>query len=62
MKPYHEMTDDEKSAFGREVAEDLTCRGMMRHGRPLTNVEMDAAATWLREQRRKAKQFIEDEL
>ena len=61
-KPYHEMSEQEKLAFGQEVAEDPTCHDMERQGQPLTNVEMDAAALWSREERRKAKRFIEEEL
>lgn len=59
---YEPMTNDAKLLLGREVAEDPTCQDMERQGRPLTNVEMDAATTWLREVRRKAKQFVKDEL
>lgn len=62
MKSYHEMTEGEKIALGREVATDPTCHDMERDGRPLTNVEMDAAVLWSRDQRRKAKRFIEEEL
>jgi hypothetical protein len=47
-------------ALGREVMEDAGCVNMTRQGRPLTNVEMHAAAEWSRDQRRKAEQFLED--
>ena len=62
MKPYHEMTEDERLEFGREVATDPTCVGFMRQGRPITNVEMNACTFYLREERRKAEQFLKEEL
>ena len=31
-KPYHEMSEQEKLAFGQEVAEDPTCHNMERQG------------------------------
>lgn len=45
-RPFHELTEDEKLAFGREVCEDPTYRDFMRQGRPVTNIEMHAARMW----------------
>lgn len=62
MKPYHEMSDEERLEFGREVATDPTCHDMERQGRPITNVEMNACTFYMREERRKAEQYLKDEL
>lgn len=56
------MTEAEWLALGREVAEDPTCQNMMRQGRPLMNVEMHAYTVYAREERRKAEQFLKDDL
>ena len=64
MKPYHEMSEPEKLEYGREVATDPTCRDM-RIGpehRLLTNCEMAAATLYQMVERRKAEQFLKDEL
>ena len=60
MKPYHEMTEEERLEFGREVANDPTSHGFMRQGRPITNVEMNAYTLWMRDQRRKANELLRD--
>ena len=62
MKPYCDLDENERIAFGREVATDPTCRDMERHGRPLTNCEMAAATLYYMVERRKAEQFLKDEL
>ena len=62
MKPYHELTEDERYEFGREIVTDPTCVGFMRQGRPITNVEMNACTFYLSEERRKAEQFLKEEL
>jgi hypothetical protein len=55
-KPYHEMSEQERLAFGKEVAEDPTCKGFMRQGRAITNVEMNAYTFYSREKKRTEKQ------
>ena len=62
MKPYFEMTEAEKIEYGHDVATDPTYRNMKRHGRPLTNCEMAAATLYHMVERRKAEQFLKDEL
>jgi hypothetical protein len=54
MTPDANRRDAEETAqlaLGREVMEDAGCANMMRHGRPLTNVEMMAAVSWALRQR-----------
>ena len=60
-KPYHVMTLAECAQFGQSVAQ--RCTGAFEvDGRVITNVEMHAVAFYKLSERRKAKQFLEDEL
>lgn len=56
------MTETEKIEYGHDVATDPTCHNMKRNGRPLTNCEMAAATLHYMIERRKAEQFLKDEL
>lgn len=56
------LTHEQLLVLGEECCNDATCHGMMRNGRPLTNVEMDAMLRYSSHERRKAEQFIKDEL
>jgi hypothetical protein len=47
---------------GRLLRNDKTWDGWMIHGRPVTNVEMYAMIQFSREERRKAEQFLKEEL
>ena len=62
MKPYFEIIEAEKIEYGHDVATDPTCRNMKRQGRLLTNCEMAAATLYYMVERRKAEQFLKDEL
>ncbi len=59
-KPYHSMTPQEQHEFGRLVHERYE-GGFMIDGRVITNVEMHASLFYA-ERRRKADQFVKDEL
>lgn len=60
-KPYHSMTPQEQYEFGRSVHERYE-GGFMIDGRVITNVEMHAATSYVTNERRKAKEFLENDL
>ena len=57
-----ERSESDLLELGREVEEDPTLDGMSRAGRPLTNTEMSAAMLYRRTERRKAEDFLREEL
>ena len=61
-KPYHDMTFEEQVAYGRSVHERYEGGFLIDGGRIITNVEMQASIVYVRSERRKAKQFLENEL
>lgn len=61
-KPYHDMTFEEQVAYGRSVHERYEGGFLIDGGRVISNVEMHASTLYVRSERRKAKQFLENEL
>lgn len=49
LPDFEPMTDEQIMQLGKEVADDPTLGGMMRQGRPLTNMEMVAYANYVHE-------------
>lgn len=52
------MTRDELIELGRQVSTDPSLDGFMLRGRPITNVEMDAACEYRKDRRRKAEEVL----
>ena len=57
-----ELSDTDLLELGRQVDEDPTLDGFSRAGRVVTNLEMYASMRYRSDQRRKAQQFLSEEL
>lgn len=56
------MNEEEIYEHGKKLRNDPTWDGWTIHGRPVTNLEMYAMNQFSREERRKAEQFLKEEL